>query len=536
MRVEEFKFNLCLRGDRIYKHWSDIFVSYFKQLYNIDCIMRVENLKYQNVDDKENSIEFETNCSYQVTEKISNDALCLIMPHKGCLKVTIEIPNEDYNRLYTEHNSLPSDYFTSGREVSIDDEDDTHIEIASFLIYGQNNCCGASSTSSTIVESTFRNRKLGTLMQYFKEDLCRYQNSKLVTCTDVYLNSYRSEYGPVEGLAPYLPNTKVLLNTGWKVDRLFLNPNSNNVVGLFSKIIKSYNEVEQNLEVVMKIKIQTDKLVKIDVDKVTIGCDPELFLKSKETGEYVPSFFVMEGDKNKPTDITKEGHNIQCDNVMVEYGIPPCKTEDEFVKHNLFVQNYIKEKVADPNNLAMVIFPSARFEEQNLLDERARKFGCDPDYNAHTGGTPNTVGNTDTPWRCSGGHIHVGYENHNYKTNMAIVKAMDLFLSIPLILMEPENKRKEMYGKAGAFRHQKHGVEYRVTSNFIYSSEELMRWAYQQTLKALTFVNSPEFKSCLDFGRISKAIDEKDVKLAKALISKYESIGVTVLENKLVKS
>lgn len=542
MREEEFKFNLGKNVNyKIYQHWSDIFSRYFKQLYDIDDFkLKVENLKYQDPNNKKNIIEFKTGVDLPYTaDKNVNDQLQLIVPHKGCLKVELLVPLEKWQKLYIEKFKISKDYFDDDLDDEEEDtEDDLYREAASFLMYGQNNCCGASSTSLTYVDQVFENRKLATILQYFKEDLCRYQGSSLLTCTDIYYKGYKGPLDEVEKLSPYLPNTKVLLNTGWKVGKLFYNPNSANVVGLFNKDIKTYYEVEQNLEVVMKIKLKDDNLVKIDVDKVTIGCDPELFLKSKETGEYVPSFFVMEGDKDKPTDITKDGHNIQCDNVMVEYGIPPCKNEDEFVKHNLFVQKYIKEKVADPNNLTMVIFPSARFEEQNLLDERARKFGCDPDYNAHTGGTPNTVGNTNTTWRCSGGHIHVGYENHNYKTNLAIVKAMDLFLSVPLILMEPENKRKEMYGKAGAFRHQKHGVEYRVTSNYIYSSEELMRWAYKQTLKAIAFVNTDTFKSCYDFGRIASAIDNKDVKLAKALIEKYKSFGVEVLENskKLVKS
>lgn len=538
MREEEFKFKLVDKAnkDYIYKKWSRTIADYFEKLYGFKAKLRIINLKYQNSDGK-NVIEFETDTIEK--PKYSADGINMqlhtLMPNKGCLQIDILVPNENFKKLYIDNYVLESSYFDKRSGF-----DDGQLRtIAGFLIYGQNNCCGASTTSSTHVNNLFSNCKLGTILQYFKEDICRYQNSKLLTCTDIYYRSYRDGIdSPIDKLAPYLPNTKVLLNTGWTVDKLFLNPNSNNVVGLFSKIIKSYDEINKNLEVVMKIKIQKDELVKVDIDKVTIGCDPELFLKSKETGEYVPSFFVMEGDKDKPTDITKDGHNIQCDNVMVEYGIPPCKNEDEFVKHNLFVQKYIKEKVADPNNLTMVIFPSARFEEQNLLDERARIFGCDPDFNAYTGGTPNTVGNTNTTWRCSGGHIHIGYENHNYTTNLAIVKAMDLFLSVPLILMEPENKRKEMYGKAGAFRHQKHGVEYRVTSNFIYSSEELMRWAYNQTIKAINFVNSEEFKNCYDFGRISKAINDKDEKLASALIEKYKSFGVEILESskKLVKS
>lgn len=399
MRVEEFKFNLVSKENKndIYSHWSKVLNDYFKQLYNTEGILTVENLKYLDGEDK-NIIEFETGTvKRNSTRGRLNNNLNLLIPHKGCLQIDFKIPNTIYHKLYCEKYNLSDGYF--GDEDR--EENEGYYQVARFLIYGQNNCCGASTTSATYVNSVFENRKLGTILQYFKEDICRYQSSFLLTCTDIYYRGYRDDTS-LDNLFPYLRNTKVLLNTGWKVDKLFKNPNSNNIVGLFTKDIKTYKEIEENLEVVMKIKIQSENIVKIDADKVTIGCDPELFLKSNETGEYVPSFFVMEGDKNKPTDITKEGHNIQCDNVMVEYGIPPCKTEDEFVKHNLFVQKYIKENVAEPNNLKMVIFPSARFEEQNLLDERAKRFGCDPDYNAHTGGVPNTVGNTNTPWRCSG--------------------------------------------------------------------------------------------------------------------------------------
>lgn len=132
------------------------------------------------------------------------------------------------------------------------------------------------------------------------------------------------------------------------------------------------------------------------------------------------------------------------------------------------------------------------------------------------------------------GHIHVGYPDHNYHTNTVIVKALDLFLSVPLVLMEPDNKRKEMYGKAGAFRHQGHGVEYRVTSNYIYSSEELMKWAFEQTINALKFVNSEDSSKVLmlNCNKIIECINNKDKALAEQLISKFVDIGVSTLKVK----
>lgn len=67
------------------------------------------------------------------------------------------------------------------------------------------------------------------------------------------------------------------------------------------------------------------------------------------------------------------------------------------------------------------------------------------------------------------GHIHLGYNDievpfngriHKYKVDeqrARIVQAMDLFIGIPSVIMEPDNKRKELYGQAGAFRPKPYG-------------------------------------------------------------------------------
>ncbi len=80
-----------------------------------------------------------------------------------------------------------------------------------------------------------------------------------------------------------------------------------------------------------------------------------------------------------------------------------------------------------------------------------------PDFNAWVGGKPNTVGGVKGCGRSAGGHIHIGYDDFNQTTSDFIVKALDLFISVPLVIAEPENKRKEMYGKAGAYRPQPWG-------------------------------------------------------------------------------
>lgn len=385
--------------------------------------------------------------------------------------------------------------------------------LASFYMYGQNNCCGAMSISATSVVPLYRNKKLGTLLQYYKEAIAAALNITRLYCTEIFYEGVDDtiDVSLVNIDTPYTANCKVLRNTNWKVIDLFKNKKSHNVVAMYSK---STNY--ESKEIIMNIKKEREAFVKIK--NLTIGCDPELFLRDIETQEYVPSYTVITGDKKKPLFISDDGHNIQCDNVMVEYGVPPSRTSEEFVKNNMIVQSYLRDKVAAPAGLELVIFPYVEFSPEKLTDERASVFGCDPDFDVWRGGRPNIVGRPNVRGRSAGGHIHIGYDNHNQITNDAIVKALDAFLSIPLILMEPENKRKEMYGKAGAYRNQPWGVEYRVTSNYIFSSPELMKWAFNQVTEAINYINSTNGVVSV-YPDLSGAINTKNAINAKKIMN-----------------
>ena len=91
--------------------------------------------------------------------------------------------------------------------------------------------------------------------------------------------------------------------------------------------------------------------------------------------------------------------------------------------------------------------------------------------------------------RSAGGHIHVG-------SNLAIadpintIRAMDLFLGVPSTQLDTGTLRRELYGKAGAFRFKNYGVEYRTLSNFWIFSDNLIQWAYEGTQRALDFIHS----------------------------------------------
>lgn len=271
---------------------------------------------------------------------------------------------------------------------------------------------------------------------------------------------------------------------------------------------------------------------------VKVGADPELFLKDID-GNIIPAFFFVEGTKEKPEYISGEGHAVQYDNVMLEYNIPPCKTEDEFVKANNFVLDYIKESICAPNKLTLSITASEHLGAEYLHHEIANVMGCSADFNAYTEEVNHITRNSKT-LRSTGGHLHCSYKGLNYPKAMNLIQALDLFISVPLVLMEPDSERKTLYGKAGAHRFKQVNknlciVEYRSPSNFWCSSEKLMRFVYQQIIKAVNFVEEDGvITNPLD---IINAINDNNSGKAREIIDDYNiEIDKSLLETKENKS
>lgn len=118
-------------------------------------------------------------------------------------------------------------------------------------------------------------------------------------------------------------------------------------------------------------------------------------------------------------------------------------------------------------------------------------------------------------------HIHIGYDNPDEETNLAIIKTLDLFLGIPSIILDKDTKRRELYGKAGCFRHKKYGVEYRTLSSFWLSSPVLIEWAAINTFNALGSLNGGFKISKEDEEVIENTINTNDTSTAYMLLEKY---------------
>lgn len=223
------------------------------------------------------------------------------------------------------------------------------------------------------------------------------------------------------------------------------------------------------------------------MQQVLIGADPELFLQAPD-GKFVSSVGLIGGSKAHPMPIDEEGCAIQEDNVAVEYNIPACKSADEFLHYNKKVLANITER-AQQMGLSLKIIPSAVFDEDQLQTPEACEFGCEPDFNAWKNGTANPRPHADDQnLRSAGGHIHIGGVKD--LNPLHLVQAMDLFVGCQMVTFDNDTRRRLLYGGPGAFRPKKYGVEYRTASNAWIATDERIKWAYDQTQKAVDWVRA----------------------------------------------
>jgi len=262
---------------------------------------------------------------------------------------------------------------------------------------------------------------------------------------------------------------------------------------------------------------------------VRLGADPELFVQDVNTKKFVPSLDLIGGNKYFPQPTAVPGYFLQEDNVLVEFNIPPARTEAEFVTSIHTGMELFKEFLP-PSKYSVAIESSYNFEQSQLTDPRAFEFGCEPDRNAWIGGKFNPrPPEPKDGLRSAGGHIHIGYELSPEKIessmldnvdradiNRALTKWCDIYLGIPSLKMDLDKKRRTLYGKAGAYRDKDYGVEYRTLSSFWLKSDELIRWAYSQAMRAVDKVSELEIlddslaekiAAAINFGN-KNAIDE----------------------------
>jgi len=262
--------------------------------------------------------------------------------------------------------------------------------------------------------------------------------------------------------------------------------------------------------------------MKIELSNVTIGSDPE-YGAIDQNG--VPKSVVgfLPGTKKDPFDL---GEDVSCqiDNVGAECCIPPCSTEDEFVHYMTLAKVKTEQKLQElAPHLTLVSKSSQRYENSELASDIAMMFGCEPSYCVYTKDrsprpSPDEVGNL----RSFGFHIHIGFPVQDGEDQIEyvnkIIQAMDAMVGVPSIVLDTDADRRNIYGNAGDLRFRRIKdvlvIEYRTLGGAMHATEELLRFVYRQTIKAVELVNnwddSIDFNGCrnvIDTGNVDAAIE-----------------------------
>jgi len=249
---------------------------------------------------------------------------------------------------------------------------------------------------------------------------------------------------------------------------------------------------------------------------ILLGSDPELFVM--KDGEFISAHGLIEGDKKNPY-IVKRGA-IQVDGMALEYNTDPASSLEEWERNHTSVKRSLKHKVG--KGFSLKATPTVFFSEEifNTTPAESKILGCEPDFNAWTENV-NPTPNAEVLFRTGAGHIHIGWTEGADITDpfhlgecYALTKMLDQYLGVPSVIMDSDNLRREMYGKAGAFRPKSYGLEYRVLSNFWTESQKLRRWAYNGTMEAIKMTTqykaNNSIRECIDDGNKETAIRHCD--------------------------
>lgn len=260
--------------------------------------------------------------------------------------------------------------------------------------------------------------------------------------------------------------------------------------------------------------------------KIKLGCDPELFLKSVETGELVSAHDILPGTKIEPYKVTRGA--IQVDGTAAEFNTDPAESGQGFVNNIAQVMADLKKHLG--GKYEFVLDPTATFEPTyfHSLPDVTRELGCNPDFNAWTGKVNPSPDGDSTTMRTASGHIHIGWcdgVNPSDPNHIAdcetVIKQMDYFLGLYSLMWDKDPARRALYGKAGAHRRKPYGAEYRTMSNVWLRSQSVQRWIWDAAVQGVNNLMSGGASMEDQFGDFAqKAIDNNDTEWFKSTTGK----------------
>lgn len=246
------------------------------------------------------------------------------------------------------------------------------------------------------------------------------------------------------------------------------------------------------------------------IENFSLGSDCELFIFDNEKQEVVNAKKYVKGSKHKPYNFDKSSPFwcTSLDNASAEFNIPPCTSAKEFSAALEKCIQYISSTL--PENMCVIHTPAVYFNPNQLRTRESRMFGCESDFSAYTLRRNPRPEGTSTNLRTCCTHVHMKYDNMRFEQAAEWIKAMDLFLGIPGLLIEPENERRRLYGTLGSFRFG-NTVEYRAMSSYFSQSDELRQWIFNNSVNAINWINEGNRVSEEMAHSFQQALTDKDL-------------------------
>lgn len=230
------------------------------------------------------------------------------------------------------------------------------------------------------------------------------------------------------------------------------------------------------------------------MEGITIGADPELFIRDKNTGEFICPDGLIPGTKEEPYKV--DGGAVQQDGFAAEFNIDPCSTYSDFSYNIKKVRGQLQKML--PKHLELVAVPTAEFSqaEWDRASDVTKMLGCSPDYNAWNLNV-NPTPKAEDRVRCAGGHLHFGWTEDAdisdaayFKAAVDLVRQLDWWLGGWSVSQDLDKLRRAMYGKAGSMRFKPYGVEYRTLSNFWLRNPAQIQAVWNRVCRAIDMMKT----------------------------------------------
>lgn len=208
--------------------------------------------------------------------------------------------------------------------------------------------------------------------------------------------------------------------------------------------------------------------------QITWGCDPEAFFQ--RNGKILGSEKVLPEKGIGPNDYTKV---VVRDGIQIELNPTYAYNRMALGENIKTAFTVLRKHLANHPEVSLNFEGLVEVDREELdsLSDASRVLGCQPSRNIY-GDRPITVDPLTYRKRSAGGHIHVGLNGTNIKplTNEKLeddrhraIPLFDIFVGNTAVMFDRDPgaaERRENYGRAGEYRLQPHGLEYRTLSNF----------------------------------------------------------------------